>query len=109
MADRFGRQSLAFQLTLTPPTSLALQTTYLPMHLFGGRALVAWRDAGNAAVSYDVVGNPAARDQAVRWARLQAIDQPAYARDALLETPVLDGIDRMLWAPAVMRAAATAQ
>jgi phage tail-like protein len=90
-ADRFGRQSLAFQLTLTPAMSLALQTTYLPMHLFGGRALVAWRDQGSAAVSYDVVGNPAAMDQAVRWARLQAIDQPACARDAVLETPVFDG------------------
>jgi len=90
-ADRFGRQSLAFSLALTPTLSLALQSSYLPMHLFGGRGLVAWRDGNAAAVSYDVVGNPAAMDQGVRWARLQAIDQPAYARDAVLETSVLDG------------------
>jgi hypothetical protein len=89
--DRFGRQGLAFALALRPTVSLDLQSSYLPMHLFGGRALVAWRDRGSAAVSYDVVGNPAAMDKAVRWARLQAIDQPACARDAVLETPVLDG------------------
>jgi hypothetical protein len=90
-ADRFGRQSLAFDLTLTPAFSLVLRGDYLPMHLFGGRALVGWRDKGVAAVSYDVVGNAAAGDQAVRWARLQPIPQSSYARDAVLVTPVLDG------------------
>lgn len=90
-ADRFGRQSLAFNVTLTPALALVLRGDYLPMHLFGGRALVGWRDKGVAAVSYDVVGNAAAGDQAVRWAKLQAIDQSSYARDAVLVTPVLDG------------------
>jgi phage tail-like protein len=90
-AERFGRQSLAFKLALQPTPSLELQSSYLPMHLFGGRALVAWSDGGTAAVSYDVVGNPAAGDRAVRWARLQTIDQQSCARDAVLETPVLDG------------------
>jgi len=89
-ADRFGRQSLAFQLAL-PTLSLDLNPSYLPMNRFGGRGLVAWSDNGTAAVSYDVVGNTAAGDTAVRWARLQAIDQQSCARDAVLETPALDG------------------
>ena len=90
-ADRFGRQSLAFRLALTPAAALALQPSYLPMHLFGGRGIAAWRDGGTTAVAYDVVGNAAALDQGVRWARLLEIDQPACARDAVLETPVFDG------------------
>jgi phage tail-like protein len=90
-ADRFGRQSLAFALPSQQTLSLELQASYLPMHRFGGRGLVAWSDNGAAAVSYDVVGNSAAGEVAVRWARLQAIDQQSYARDAVLETPVLDG------------------
>jgi phage tail-like protein len=90
--DRFGRQSLAFLVSLTPASAtLELQTTYLPMHRFGGRALVAWGAARAAAVSYDVVGKTGGGDPLVRWARLQAIDQQAYARSAVLETPVLDG------------------
>jgi phage tail-like protein len=90
-ADRFGRQSLAFAVTLTPALSLLLSADYLPMHLFGGRALVSWRNNGVMTVSYDVVGNAAAKDLAVRWARLQPIDQSTYARDAVLVTPLLDG------------------
>lgn len=90
-ADHFGRQSLAFALTLEPTAALAIQNTYLPMHLFGGRGLVAWRDQGAATVSYDVVGGAASSDAAVRWARLQAIDRADYAVDAVLVTPVLDG------------------
>ncbi len=90
-ADRFGRQSIAFAATLTPAFSLALRSDYLPMHRCGMRALVAWRNQGAAAVSYDLVGNPAAGDQAVRWAQLQAIDQSIYARDAVLISAVLDG------------------
>ena len=90
-AEFFGRQVIAFSVTLVPALALALGRDYLPMHLFGGRALVCWRDKGVAAVSYDVVGNAAAVDRAVRWAHLQAIDQSTYARDAVLVTPVLDG------------------
>jgi len=97
-ADRFGRQSLAFLLALGPTLSLTLQTNYLPMHRFGGRALVAWSDTVGTAVSYDVVGSADSKDLAVRWARLQTVNQPNYASDATLETPVLDGKERdCLW------------
>jgi phage tail-like protein len=89
--DRFGRQSVAFALSLAPTPSLMLQRTYLPMHSFGGRALVAWNDGGTTSVSYDVVGGAPGNDKMVRWARLQTIDRPRFARDAVLVTPVLDG------------------
>jgi len=42
--DRFGRQSLGFLVAVVPSLSLELQPTYLPMHRYGGRALVAWRE-----------------------------------------------------------------
>lgn len=90
-ADRFGRQALAFALTLEPTPALAIQRTYLPLHLFGGRGLVAWSDQGTATVSYDVVGGTVGTDAAVRWARLQPIDRADYAVDTVLVTPVLDG------------------
>lgn len=90
-ADHFGRQSLAFKLSLEPALSLELQPLYLPMHRFGGRALVAWSAAGTSAVSYDVIGGGAGGEVQVRWARLQTINQDAYARQSVLETPVLDG------------------
>ena len=90
--DQFGRQSLAFKPDAQATAlSLELQSIYLPMHRYGGRALVAWNGAGGTAVSYDVVGKTGGDDSFVRWARLQPIDQQAYARSAVLETPVLDG------------------
>src|SRR6185369_7254060 len=51
-ADCFGRQSIAFALALDPALSLSIERTDLPMHAFGGRALVAWGESGNCAVSY---------------------------------------------------------
>ena len=97
-AERFGRQSLGFSLTLDPSLSLTLTPAYLPMHRFGGRALVACSGNSGAAVSYDVIGTADGKDTAVRWARLQAVDQPAHAAAATLETPVLDGVARdCLW------------
>jgi hypothetical protein len=98
VVDRFGRQSLGFLVTLDPSFSLELQPAYLPMHRYGGRALVAWREKGDAAISYDVIGNDTGHDSTVRWAHLQAVDRPAYASSTILETPVLDGKERdCLW------------
>jgi phage tail-like protein len=89
-ADRYGRQSLAFSVTLDPALSLDLARTYLPMHFFGGRGLVSWTDDGATVISYDVAPLPA-DDTKIRWARLQPVDQADYARQAVLETPVFDG------------------
>ncbi len=94
--QRDGNQAMAWRLRLddTPP-DLNLQATYLPMHYHGGRALLA----GPGRVLYDV--GPAGvlpvdgdHDAAARWAELVAVDEPKYARDAVLDTPALDGRTR---------------
>lgn len=92
--DGFGRQCLAFSATLAPSLVLGLRTDYLPLHQHGGRALVAWRDGAHTSVSYDVVGNAAAGDPAVRWARLQVVARADYARTATLLSPIFDGKER---------------
>jgi phage tail-like protein len=91
LADYEGKQTIAFDVDFSAPApSLNLKTDYLPMHFFGGRALVSRTDT----VFYDVVGGAASRDPAVRWVQLQTIDEPYYARAARLLTPVFDGKTR---------------
>lgn len=66
------------------------QAIYLPVHYFGGRALViGTTPLGDRAVFYDV-NPPPGHDRVVRWVRLQTIDQPRYADSVLLEIPVMD-------------------
>lgn len=84
-----GNQAIAFSLSLDP-LRLETQRGYLPLHFFGGRALVA----SEGAVFYDVVGGDAANDRAVRMIKLQEIEQPRYSEDATLYTPVFDGRER---------------
>jgi phage tail-like protein len=93
-AERAGKQAIAFALTLAPTFSLKVRTDYLPMHFFGGRALVLGGELGNHKVYYDVVGGEADKDTAVRWAELQAIDEPHYAREAVVLTRIFDGKER---------------
>ena len=96
VVQRDGNQAMAWQLRLDDaPPDVDLQATYLPMHYHGGRALLA----ANGRVLYDV--GPAGAlpfdadlDAAARWAELVAVDEPKYARDAVLDTPVLDGRTR---------------
>jgi hypothetical protein len=94
--QRDGNQAMAWLLRLgDSPPDLELQATYLPMHYFGGRALLAASDR----LLYDVAPAGALPlgadlDAAARWAALVAVDEPKYARDAILETPVLDGKTR---------------
>ena len=91
--QRDGNQAMAWRLRLgDSPPDLDLQATYLPMHYHGGRALLV----GAGGLLYDVTAAGALPfgadlDAVVRWATLYAVDQPKYARDATLDTPVLDG------------------
>ena len=96
VVQRDGNQAMAWRLRLDDsPPDIDLQATYLPMHYHGGRALLA---AGGKLL-YDVTAAGALPfgadlDVSVRWATLYAVDQPKYARDATLDTPVLDGKTR---------------
>jgi hypothetical protein len=82
VVDRDGNQVIAF--TLAPPPDPAPLWMplfdYLPLHFFGGRALVG---RGNR-IYYDVVGGDPSRDAGVRWTELQVINQPRYEREATL-------------------------
>ncbi|MCI0398248.1 MAG: hypothetical protein L0332_20175 [Chloroflexi bacterium] len=96
VVERDGNQVIAFRLDpfASPPT-LDLQRAYLPLHFFGGRALVASAaDGSPPTVYYDVAGRRENDDAAVRWAPLHALDQPRYTRQATLLTPVFDGKER---------------
>lgn len=92
VVERDGNQAIAFALDLlsdaSPPEPIRVRRQYLPMHAFGGRALVAHGDE----VFYDVGGGD--RDAVMRWVRLHDIEQPRYERSAELITPVLDGRER---------------
>lgn len=96
VVQRDGNQAMAWLLRLDEsPPDIELQASYLPMHYHGGRALLA--TAGK--LLYDVTAAGALPvgadlDGSVRWATLYAVDQPKYARDATLDTPVLDGKTR---------------
>lgn len=96
VVQRDGNQAMAWRLRLDDsPPDIDLQAVYLPMHYHGGRALLA----ANGRVRYDVgpaggLPTGADLDAATRWADLVAVDEPRYARDAVLETPALDGKTR---------------
>jgi phage tail-like protein len=81
--DGAARQAFAFLIDLdTSPPTLEPLPDYLPLHQPGGRGLVG----GPGGPFYDVtIGGEDARTS---WVRLTALDQPRYATDAALETPV---------------------
>ena len=98
VVEQDGNQAIAYGLTLpqAPGEQLTAQpqAKYLPMHYFGGRALVySVTPDGESAVFYDVTPKMA-QDASVRWVRLHEIDQPRYTRLAWLETPRFDGHQR---------------
>lgn len=86
VADDAGKQIIVYTLDLgASPPRLQADPDYLPLRAFGGRGL-AWR-ANDRAVYYDLGG----ADSAVSWISAQAIEEPAYARQAVALTALLDG------------------
>ena len=77
-----GDQAVAFRLTLRPDGAVALEgmPDYLPMRLFGGRALAA----AGGQVFYDSGTGP-------RWLALAAQPRPRFAEAATFYTFPLDG------------------
>jgi len=97
VVERDGNQVVAFYLDFSvSPWTLTVRRDYLPMHFFGGKALAAsMRVEGKLPqVYYDVVGRPEDKDNSTRWAALQVIQQPRYARGATLESVIFDGKER---------------
>ena len=97
VVEAAGNQAIAYHVTL-PETDGELRleplAMYLPMHYFGKRALVIGvTNSGENAVFYDVTPFPE-KDLAVRWLRLQLIEQWRYERQAILETPIFDSHQR---------------
>jgi phage tail-like protein len=96
--QRDGNQIIAFNLDLSDDQAiLTLRNDYLPLHFFGGRAIVAHPAPAIATVGqvyYDVVAGTAGHDAAVRWLPIQKIEQPRFERQATVETQVLDGRER---------------
>jgi len=86
-----GNQAIALHLDLeASPPRLEFSADYLPMHFFGGRALVG----DGERVFYDVTGTGENRDDLTGWARLHEITQPRFIREGELLTPVFDGRER---------------
>ena len=77
-----GHQAIAFDLDYGPDTlMLAARSDYLPLHAYGGRALVADR----RQVLYDLTtGADRTRDATTRWVALRRLEQPRYAAEATL-------------------------
>ncbi|SEQ07075.1 phage tail protein [Nitrosomonas ureae] len=93
-AESNGKQVIAFSMKLSPNLRLEVKTDYMPMHSFGGRALMMGGEAFGRKVLYDIVGGNVDQDTHVRWAPLQVIDDPHYARKAAILTPIFDGKTR---------------
>ena len=91
VVEREGNQAIAFTLDFdASPNAFEIRRDFVPMHFFGSRALVAHE----GQVFYDVVGGDPTRDTAVRFVKLQEIEQEHYTRDAVLYAPVFDGKER---------------
>ncbi len=90
-AENSGKQTIAFALTFTPNLSLKIKTDYLPMHAYGGRALISGGEAQGYKVFYDLAGGDVGQDTHIGWAPLHAIDDPHYPRKAAILTPIFDG------------------
>jgi phage tail-like protein len=90
VVERDGNQALAYTLDLSAVRPLTVQRSYLPMHFFGGRALVVWDNR----LFYDVGGGTSANDVAVRWVQLHLLEHARYQRTATLLSRVFDGKER---------------
>lgn len=89
VVDDAGKQVFALTLDLdASPPALTVKPDFLPLHSYGGRGLV-WDPVGQA-VFYDLSARGGV-DTATRWIRLQSIEEPAYARQAVVLTPIFDG------------------
>lgn len=81
VVERDGNQAVTWEVDLrASPPYLTVRSDYLPMHVSGGRALVAHE----AALFYDVGSADVTEDAVVRWVKLHAIERPHYARSASL-------------------------
>jgi hypothetical protein len=103
VVERDGNQAFAYHLPSPKPgeplATLAPLADYLPMHYFGSRAIAAAVPCDDClqrqpAVYYDVTPVVTERDRSTRWVALQEIDQPYYARRAVMTTPLLDAHQR---------------
>lgn len=105
-AEDGGKQVLSFDLRYdTASLSNKPRAEYLPMHAFGGRALIADLFGSPPSVLYDLAaGTDRHRDTIVRWVAARSIDQPRYETSAMLvldtrmstatDLPALDGKER---------------
>lgn len=92
--DSWGRQAIAFDLSLDSPNSLELRRDFLPLHEHGGRGLMVWREGRSARVFYDLAA-PGNADASVRWAALASLDEESrFERRGVLLSPVFDGKTR---------------
>ena len=101
-----GNQAIAFDLRYGPDQiAVSVRSDYLPLHAYGGRALVADPWTTPPRLIYDLTaGANRSSDLATRWVRLQRIEQPRYAPEATLlldmagsdpsEPAALDGKER---------------
>jgi phage tail-like protein len=91
--DAWGRQAIAFDLGLAPP-SLTLRRDFLPLHSHGGRGFMVSRKANAISIHYDLAP-PENRDDSVRWAPLVTLDEEGrFESRGVLLSPVFDGRGR---------------
>ena len=90
-----GNQAIAIHLDLdASPPRFEFSAEYLPMHFFGGRALIG----DGTRVFYDVTSIEQDRDGQTAWAQIREITQPRFVRQGELLTPVFDGRERdVVW------------
>ena len=101
MVDAWGKQTIAFNLPTGSPPMPTVKLDYLPLHAYGGRGLVLRKPAdatGVCTLYYDLDAG-VGRDDSVRWAQLQALqNENRYQRQGALITRVFDGKQRdCLW------------
>lgn len=87
--ENTGKQVIAF--SLSAQFDLGVKTLYLPMHSYGGRALIIGSESHKGKVFYDLVAGDSHQDLNRRWTVLHAIEEAHYAESAALLTPILDG------------------
>jgi len=90
VAQAGGRQAFAFDLVFEGERLVSAQPRpdHLPLHAWGGRALMAL----SAGVAYDVAAGGDTGDTSTVWAPLTAVERPQFARaNAMFVQAPLDG------------------